>query len=222
MRAAQWEFPDPSRASSEGLLAVGGDLSVSTLLTAYRAGIFPWYGPEQPILWWTPDPRCVLFPASFRASRSLQKRVRSGRFRTTADRAFTQVISACAEVRLRAGTGTWISPEMRRAYIQLHELGYAHSIETWQEEQLVGGLYGVSLGAAFFGESMFSLATDASKVALMQLVRIAQERDFQLIDCQVPSAHLASLGAVEIPRTQFQALLATALTRPDVRGPWIL
>ena len=215
-------FPDPAQASPEGLLAIGGDLTVSTLLAAYRQGIFPWYGPEQPILWWTPDPRCVLFPEHFHISRSLGKRLRSARFQVSADRAFTEVISACARTRLDAGESTWISAEMHAAYVQLHELGYAHSIETWQDERLVGGLYGVSLGSVFFGESMFSLEPDASKVAMAHLVTKLRAQHVRLIDCQVYSPHLASLGAEEIPRTQFQQLLAAAVSDPDHLDRWNL
>jgi leucyl/phenylalanyl-tRNA--protein transferase len=197
-------FPPVSRALAEpnGLLAVGGELTTERLLTAYRRGIFPWYGADQPILWWSPDPRAVLVPAEVRVSRSLRKVLRRGRYRLSADIAFEAVVRGCAAPR--AGqSGTWITAGMLRAYISLHRLGFAHSLETWLDGELVGGLYGVALGAAFFGESMFSAQADASKVALVALTRMG----FGLIDCQVPSPHLTSMGAVELPRPEFLGLL---------------
>jgi leucyl/phenylalanyl-tRNA--protein transferase len=215
-------FPPAERASPEGLLAVGGDLSPQRLLAAYRSGVFPWYSDDQPILWWSPDPRAVLFPDRFRVSRSLAKRLRSGRFTVTMDESFREVMLACAGPRQDRNAGTWITAEMIEAYSRLHEMGYAHSVETWHEDKLVGGLYGVSLGAAFFGESMFSHATDASKVALARLVAQLRRWDFRFIDCQLASDHLYSLGAEDIPRERFLALLAAALEADDRRGRWRL
>jgi len=197
-------FPDVSLALREpdGLLAVGGDLAPERILAGYRKGIFPWYGDDQPILWWSPDPRTVLFPARFKVSRSLRKTLRKGRFRITMDRAFEQVVRGCAAPR-RAGSGTWITPEMAAAYTALHNRGYAHSVEYWRDERLAGGLYGVAIGRVFFGESMFSCVTDASKVAFAFLARQLNAWGFALIDCQVYSAHLASLGAEQISRREF-------------------
>lgn len=209
------EFPPVSDALDEpdGLLCAGGDLSRPRLLEAYRRGIFPWYSAGQPILWWSPDPRAVLFPAEFRLTRSLAKSTRNRGYEVTFDRAFGEVMRQCADARLRP-EGTWISPAMLEAYEDLHRAGYAHSVETWHDGRLVGGLYGVALGDVFFGESMFSLSRDASKVALKQLVDTALARGTVLIDCQLASAHLASLGAREIPRRDFVARLASAI--PDL------
>ncbi len=209
-------FPPLQRASREynGLLAAGGDLSVPRLLAAYRRGIFPWYNDDEPILWWSPDPRMVLFPAEFKLSRSLKKRLARADYSVRVDTAFTRVMRECAVPRDGFdgnGSGTWISEQMIAAYAALHEAGHAHSIETWRidanGETLVGGLYGVALGRVFFGESMFARQTDASKIALAHLVRWLQEHDFALIDCQMNTAHLASLGAREIPRAEFAELL---------------
>ena len=220
---SKFVFPPPETASAEGLLAIGGDLSSERLLEAYRRGIFPWYSAGQPVLWWSPDPRTVLFPQQLKISRSLRKTLRHGEFRVTLDMAFCAVIDGCAAPRRNSpGAGTWITAEMRDAYCRLHAEGYAHSVEAWQGNELVGGLYGVSLGGAFFGESMFSLATDASKVALAHLVRQLDAWNFSLIDCQVASAHLFSLGAEEIPRSRFLALLAAALQAPGRHGAWRL
>jgi leucyl/phenylalanyl-tRNA--protein transferase len=190
----------------DGLLAAGGDLSPRRLLAAYRRGVFPWYAAGQPILWWSPDPRAVLFPADFRCSRSLRKSLRSRGFQYTVDRSFEDVIAACAAPRDNH-FGTWITPEMQVAYTALHRQGFAHSIETRREGALVGGLYGVRLGRVFFGESMFSLETDASKAALAHLVSLCLRDGTALIDCQLASNHLASLGSRNIPRSRFQALL---------------
>jgi leucyl/phenylalanyl-tRNA--protein transferase len=201
---AEAGFPDVSLALTEpdGLLAVGGDLSPERLLNAYRRGIFPWYSDGQPILWWSPNPRTVLDPQQPRISRSLRKLLRQGRFETSYDRCFAEVIRACAAPR-GSETGTWITDAMMQAYITLHQLGHAHSIECWQDGELVGGLYGISIGRVFFGESMFSRARDASKVAFVQLTRQLVDWQFGLIDCQVYTSHLASLGAQSIPREQF-------------------
>ncbi len=215
-------FPDVSLALREpdGLLAIGGDLTPERILTAYRRGIFPWYSDTQPILWWSPDPRTVLFPERLKISRSLRKTLRREKFTVTMDQAFRDVINACAEPRT-GSSGTWITPEMADAYSELHASGYAHSVECWSDRQLLGGLYGVSIGRVFFGESMFSRATDASKVAFAWLVRHLMDRDFELIDCQVYSPHLASLGAEEISREEFVGRLQ-ALCDADVPAsvPW--
>ncbi len=198
------DFPDVSLAlrEPEGLLAVGGDLTVERILAAYRRGIFPWYSDNQPILWWSPDPRTVLFPARLKISRSLRKTLRQARFGVTMDQAFEEVIAACAAPR-PGSSGTWITQEMAAAYSALHEAGWAHSVECWLDNQLVGGLYGISIGRVFFGESMFSRSSNASKVAFAWLVRQLSVWEFGLLDCQVYSDHLASLGAEEIPRAEF-------------------
>lgn len=214
-------FPPVELATAEGLVAVGGDLSSERLLVAYRHGIFPWYNPGQPVLWWSPDPRTVLWPHRLRITRSLRKTLRRGEFRTTFDQAFEDVIDACAGPRRRHPSGaTWITSDIRTAYCRLHQAGHAHSVETWSGNQLVGGLYGVALGGAFFGESMFSHATDASKVALAYLVDGLRSWGYTLIDCQVASPHLFSLGAEEIPRREFIAALGAALALPGHSGPW--
>jgi leucyl/phenylalanyl-tRNA--protein transferase len=202
-------FPPVESALEEppGLLAVGGDLSQARLLAGYRRGIFPWYSEGQPILWWSPDPRAVLLPQDLKVSRSLARRIRSGEFATHTDRDFPATIAACAAPRNNGG-GTWITDEMRTAYQDLHRAGYAHSVETWCGDELVGGLYGVHLGGVFFGESMFSRRTDASKVALVRLVEECQKRSVALIDCQMATRHLASLGARTVPRSQFVRQLA--------------
>jgi len=212
-------FPDPATgADPDGLLAIGGDLSPARLLAAYRRGIFPWYEAGQPILWWSPDPRAVLLPGEMRVSRSLRRTLRSGRFRTSVDQAFPGVIQACAATR--AASGTWLTPEMQAAYLQLHELGHAHAVETWQGDELVGGLYGVAIGGVFFGESMFSTATDASKVALAHLARHACGHGIALIDCQVATDHLDSLGSRHLPRTAFLDEVARLTARVGPALPW--
>jgi leucyl/phenylalanyl-tRNA--protein transferase len=205
--APEW-FPPLDQALDEpaGLLAAGGDLSPARLLAAYQRGIFPWYSPGQPVLWWSPDPRAVLFPEEFNCSRSLAKTLRNGGFEVVIDRDFGAVIDACAAPRPHA-PGTWITSEMRNAYLRLHRLGQAHSFESWRNGQLAGGLYGVRLGGVFFGESMFSRERDASKVALAHLVTVCLRNSIAVIDCQLPSPHLESLGSRTIPRQQFQALL---------------
>jgi leucyl/phenylalanyl-tRNA--protein transferase len=218
---SEFHFPPAEHASREGLLAVGGDLQPGRLLEAYRRGIFPWYNEGQPILWWSPDPRAVLFPAEINVSRSLRKTLRSGKFQVTFDRRFDDVIGACAGPRRQhADPGTWITRAMRDAYCELHRLGFAHSVETWHERKLVGGLYGVALGAVFFGESMFSRMTDASKVALVLGVRQLQRWGYTLIDCQLPSAHLERMGAHAIARADFLTLLDQALAAPGKDNPW--
>lgn len=213
-------FPDPATAATEpdGLLAMGGDLDPERLLAAYRRGIFPWYEAGQPILWWSPDPRAVLLPADLRVSRSLRRTLRSGRFRVSVDQAFPAVIAACASTR--EDSGTWITPDMQRAYGRLHQLGHAHAIETWQGDELVGGLYGIAIGRVFFGESMFSTATDASKVALCHLVGMARSHGLELIDCQVATGHLQSLGSRLLPRPAFLERVARLAALPAAPAAW--
>jgi len=213
-------FPTPDDAEPDGLLAVGGDLSPQRLLAAYRRGIFPWYEDGQPILWWSPDPRLVLFPEEFHVSRRLHRTLRQGVFAVRFDTAFAEVIRNCAEIRTSAGQGTWITQEMQDAYTRLHELGFAHSVETWQDGELVGGVYGIALGRCFFGESMFSRRSNASKVALAVLSERAPELELELMDCQMTTQHLLSLGARELPRHDFLELVREGLRFPTRRGPW--
>jgi len=221
LSASDLRFPPVDLSSPEGLLAMGGDLRAERLLEAYRHGIFPWYSEGQPILWWSPDPRAVLLPDKLKVSRSLRKSLRRGEFEVVLDTCFTEVVRRCAAPRPQFPQGgTWITPEMLHAYVHLHELGYAHSVESRRDGELVGGLYGVALGGVFFGESMFSHATDASKVALVHLVRQLQAWGFRLIDCQLPSPHLASLGAEEIRRHRFLDRLAEALRLPQRQTRW--
>ncbi len=213
------DFPDTKYASEEGLLALGGDLSPQRLLAAYRKGIFPWYNPGEPILWWSPDPRCVIFPDQYKPQRSLKKSIRKNKFYFTFDQAFEDVINQCAAPREK-GACTWITNEMREAYIHLHRLGYAHSVEAWIDDYLAGGLYGIGLGGVFFGESMFSQVTDSSKAALNFLVSHLVAWDYQLVDCQITSPHLLRLGAVEVSRTDFLERLECALTYHGNPGIW--
>jgi leucyl/phenylalanyl-tRNA--protein transferase len=203
-----------------GLLAAGGRLDVNTLLRAYRSGIFPWYAHDDPILWWSPDPRMVLDPASVHVSHSLLKTLRNGRHEVRADTAFAEVIDNCAD--LRRDDGTWINPAIRSAYLELHEQGHAHSIEVWLDDNLVGGLYGLTIGRIFFGESMFHVQRDASKIALVQLCRQLKRWGFGLIDCQMETSHLASMGAVPIPRDAFIARLADLVNCGMAPGKWRL
>jgi leucyl/phenylalanyl-tRNA---protein transferase len=220
-RSDDFRFPPVEFASPEGLVAVGGDLRAERLLEAYRHGIFPWYNEDQPILWWSPDPRCVLLPAEIKVSRSLAKTLRSGKFRITFDAHYSDVMRACAGPRIQNPQGgTWITDEMLEAYFLLHERGYAHSVETWCNGELVGGLYGVALGGAFFGESMFSRASDASKVALVHLALRLESLGFTIIDCQMTTPHLVTLGAREIRRTEFLLRLDAALAVRNQPGPW--
>lgn len=214
------KFPDPSEAEPEGLLAVGGDLSPDRLLLAYENGIFPWYSEGDPILWFSPDPRMVFLPGDFRFSKTLLKTVSSGKFSVRADTDFALVVENCAQVQRKGQSGTWITEEMKAAYGKLHELGYAHSFETYREGELVGGLYGVSLGGAFFGESMFHLETDASKVALFHLARKCWESGFDFIDSQVPTDHMRTLGGREISRKEFLSTLESSLLKKTLRGVW--
>jgi leucyl/phenylalanyl-tRNA--protein transferase len=216
-------FPPVAKAlkTPNGLLCAGGDLSPDRILAAYARGIFPWYSEGDPILWWSPDPRMVLFPEELKVSRSLRRVVARGIFETRMDSAFPEVIRACASPR-GGQAGTWIVPEMVAAYIRLHELGFAHSVESWKDGELVGGLYGLGLGPVFFGESMFSREPDASKVALVALVERLREHDCRVIDCQQATAHLASLGAREIPRKTFAQLLEESIQYPLRGERWSL
>lgn len=214
-------FPDVGLAEREpdGLLALGGDLSVTRLVNAYRHGIFPWFGAGDPILWWSPDPRTILLPPQVRISRSLRKTLKRGHFTVSLDGAFDQVICACAEPRPDSG-GTWLVPQMIAAYRRLHRHGLAHSVEVWHQGTLAGGLYGVAIGRVFFGESMFTRVTDASKVALVHLCRTLEGWGYGLIDCQVLTGHLLRMGAVQIPRAQFVDLLDHWCELPGRTGPW--
>lgn len=214
-----YTFPPLEAASPEGLLAVGGDLNPDRLLSAYRQGIFPWYSDDQPILWWSPDPRAVLYPSKLHISKSLRKSLRTRGFEVSADRAFALVIAACAESRNR-GEGTWITSGMQDAYCALHRMGYAHSVETWHNGELVGGLYGLAIGKAFFGESMFSRVADASKTALVGLATSLAAEGYRFIDCQVVSEHLTSLGAEATPRDRFASELHEAVGFPDKAARW--
>ncbi len=205
-------FPPPEWADKDGLLAVGGDLSVERLILAYSMGIFPWYSEGQPILWWSPDPRLVLFPDELIISKTLRQALRKGLFRVTTNQAFEKVIVQCATIERKGQQGTWITKEMVDAYIRLHQAGYAHSVESWDGEELVGGLYGVMMGRVFFGESMFARKSDASKVAFATFANELARRGFELIDCQVTTEHLKRFGAREISRAEFLHRLKKALT----------
>lgn len=216
-----YNFPpiDNALEHPDGLLAIGGDLSVKRLLVAYRQGIFPWYSDDQPILWWSPSQRMVLFPECLKVSRSLRKTMRLNKFTVTMDKCFRAVMEGCATHTAKR-PGTWITQDMLEAYCRLYEQGFAHSVETWYAGQLAGGLYGVALGKVFFGESMFSRVTDASKVALVKLVHQLTRWGYELIDCEVYNQHLASLGAMEIPRPDFRTLLDKLCDMPDHNGLW--
>ncbi len=202
-------FPPIERASRDGLLAVGADLSPERLLTAYRSGIFPWYEADEPILWWSPPKRMVLKPSDVKISKSMRKIIRSGTFTITFNQDFNAVINACQQVSRKGQNGTWITDEMKAAFIKLHQLGHAKSIEVYQSNTLVGGLYGIDLGHIFCGESMFSLVPNASKTAFISLAKYAQENNYDLIDCQLHNPHLESLGAREIPRAEFLKTLSS-------------
>ena len=214
-------FPPVDEAMHEpnGLLAAGADLSPERILSAYADGIFPWFGEDDPILWWSPDPRMVLYVDEVHVSRSLGKVLRSGRFRVTFDTAFPAVLRSCAEAR-RDHEGTWITPEMEQAYIRLAELGYGHSVEAWQGDTLAGGLYGVAIGRMFFGESMFSRVSNASKTALVSLAGQLRAWGMPMIDCQMSTSHLASLGARDIPRADFLREVRLLVRQPAVPAPW--
>ena len=214
-------FPSPQLARNDGLLAIGGDLSRKRLLLAYSMGIFPWFSYENHILWWSPDPRLVLYPYEIKVSKSLKKIIKNKKFTVTIDQAFDQVINCCAKIRLQNNEGTWINEDMIKAYCGLHESGFAHSVEAWHEGELAGGLYGVSLGKFFSGESMFTRVNNASKVALVFLVEYLRELSFDMIDCQVFTEHLVNFGAREILRKDFLKQLEKALRSPTKKGCWV-
>ncbi|BBD07506.1 leucyl/phenylalanyl-tRNA--protein transferase [Desulfovibrio ferrophilus] len=215
-------FPDPNEADADGLLAFGGDLSVQRLVESYARGIFPWYGPGDPILWWSPDPRLVLEPEDLHVSRSLRRVINSRRFEISVDTGFRSVICECSRAPRREGPGTWLVPEMISAYVDLHHSGWAHSVEARLDGQLVGGVYGVAVGRAFFGESMFYREADASKVAFVWLVRLLEQWGYGLIDCQQTTAHLLRFGANEIPRRSFLSRIASLVTVPVLDGAWTI
>lgn len=213
-------FPPPHFAEAEGLLAVGGDLSEKRVLLAYQMGIFPWFGEDEPILWWSPDPRLLLYPSDIYVPRRLKRIIRQQSFKITCDTAFRDVISACASVRTNNFQETWIVEDMNEAYCRLFDSGYAHSIEVWQKDRLAGGLYGVSLGGSFFGESMFSHVSNTSKIALVALCRFLDTLSFDLIDCQVKTDHLKRMGAVEVPRSLFLKKLHHSMAKQTLKGSW--
>lgn len=213
-------FPNAREASDEGLLAYGGDLNPNRLLTAYRKGIFPWFNEGDPPLWWSPNPRLVLYPQNFKTSKSLRRVIRNRGYEVRFDTNFEQVIELCSQIPRRGQEGTWLTNEMKASYIELHHMGFAHSVETYYEGELVGGFYGVSMGKAFFGESMFALMPDASKVALNALSNIFIEKCYDFIDCQVETPHLVSLGATLVSRDQFLDELEMALSKPSEIGSW--
>ena len=213
-------FPDPELSSEEGILAVGGGLDIDVLLEAYSRGIFPWYSEGSPVVWWSPDPRMVLFPERLKISKSLHQTLRKNAFEVRIDTAFSDVIERCARIPRPGQDGTWITPEMKKAYIDLHEEGYAHSVEAYLDGELAGGLYGVSLGGIFFGESMFHLARDASKVALYYLVDFSKRYDFDLIDVQQSTPHMKSLGAEDIPRSRFLEILGDSVKKGTLHQNW--
>jgi len=213
-------FPNPDLAPGDFPLAIGGDLSPERLIFAYSSGIFPWYSEGEPIMWWSPDPRMVLFPENLKVSRSLRKVIKNKGFEVRFDTDFERVINMCASVKRPGQEGTWITDEMKKAYIELHNLGYAHSVETYLDGKLVGGLYGVSIGKTFFGESMFYTVSDASKVAFVKLVEKLREWDFDMIDCQQSTPHMERFGAVEIPRKKFLEILKKSVKKKDFVGKW--
>lgn len=215
-----FEFPSVEEATSEGIVAVGGNLSPGMVLSAYRQGIFPWFSENDPILWWSPDPRFVLLPEELHISKSMKRIINKNIFTVTFDRAFSEVLLRCSKIERKGQDGTWITEDMLIAYNTLHEIGYAHSVETWQDDQLVGGLYGISLGKCFFGESMFSTVSNASKRALIHLRNFLAEKDFLFIDCQVYTPHLSSMGARDIPRSLFYSMLEEGLSYSDSPGTW--
>ena len=213
-------FPHPNEAVDDGLLAIGGDLSPKRLITAYTSGIFPWYGDDDPILWWSPDPRLILFPNKFKVSKSLRNTIKKKIFDIRIDFAFEEVIDSCKKTSRKNQTGTWITDEMKSAYIKMHKIGLAHSVEAWINNKLVGGLYGLAIGNSFFGESMFHKYTDASKVAFYYLSQLALKWNYSFIDCQVSSPHLISLGAEEISRNDFLELLSESNSYETKQERW--
>lgn len=214
------DFPHPSLADPDGLLAIGGDLSEKRLLMAYSRGIFPWYGPGSPILWWSPEPRLLLYPKQIHIPRSLRRVVNSGRFSISSDNAFVRIIQNCAETKRRGWSGTWLVPEMIDAYIRLHEAGVAHSFEAWQKSRLMGGIYGLALGKAFFGESMYYRAPDASKTALVHLMIFLRENGYHFMDCQQTTGHMLRFGAREVSRKDFLTQLEAAVAQKGITGKW--
>lgn len=218
--ALEIQFPDPNQAEKDGLVAVGGNLSPEFLLAAYTKGIFPWFNDGEPILWWSPDPRMVLFPPNFKQSASLKQSIRNRGYKVMTDKNFRQVITSCSKTERKGQKGTWITDDMIEAYVRLHEIGYAHSFETYHDNRLIGGLYGISLGKAFFGESMFFLERDASKVALFYLNELMLKWDFHFIDVQQSTTHLRSLGAKDIPRNVFLEMLDKSMKYPTKKGKW--
>lgn len=213
-------FPETHFASEEGIVAIGGDLSVKRLLLAYQKGIFPWYNEGSEILWWSPDPRFVLFTDDLKVSKSMKQVIRSNRFSVTFDTCFEQVITNCKKVKRTAQDGTWITSDMEEAYIAFHKLGYAHSVEVWEDDELVGGLYGVSIGQVFFGESMFAKVSNASKFGFIKLVESLKLKGFRMIDSQDYTAHLESLGADEIPRAEFEKIISLDQQLEGKVGSW--
>jgi len=214
------DFPPAWLARSDGLLCIGGDLSPERLVLAYENGIFPWFSKDEPFLWWSPDPRLVLFPKDINISKSLNKKIKKNLFKVTIDNAFERTIVSCSGPRKNEHEGTWLVDEMIASYIKLHTQGYAHSIETWRDDQLVGGLYGVCLGGSFFGESMFSFESDASKIALVALANYLKQHSFDLIDCQVTTDHLLNMGACEISRNSFLDIIFKSVKRKDIKNIW--
>ncbi len=214
------DFPPAWLARSDGLLCIGGDLSPQRLLLAYKNGIFPWFSMDEPFLWWSPDPRLVLFPEEINISKSLKKKIKKNLLTVTIDNAFEQTIRSCAKPRKKEHEGTWLVDEMIDAYIQLHNMGYAHSIEIWRGNKLVGGLYGICLGGSFFGESMFSFENDASKIALVALSNYLKKQRFDLIDCQVTTTHLLNMGACEISRNSFLDIINKSVKRKEFKNIW--
>ena len=215
-----FQFPSVDKSTPEGIVAVGGNLSPGMLLSAYRQGIFPWYANDDPILWWSPDPRCVILPQDLHVSKSMRKILKHDILRVSLDTCFSEVVASCQTIPRKNQGGTWITEEMREAYKKLHDLGFAHSIEVWDGKMLVGGLYGLSLGHCFFGESMFSRVSNASKVALIRLMEILIELEFELFDCQIYSPHLDTIGATQITRDEFLRRLKKSLRAETVRGSW--
>lgn len=220
LQKKDYTFPHASQANADGLLAVGGDLNPERLIYAYANGIFPWSDSDKTILWWSPDPRMVMFPEDFKISASLKQKIKSGKFTIKFDTQFDKIIENCAQTPRKHEDSTWITAKMKKAYGKLHQIGVAHSIETFFEDNLVGGLYGVSIGNIFFGESMFHTLSDASKVAFAALIDFAKSNDFSLVDCQMNTKHLESLGAREIPRSKFLKIISESIAKPSIIGKW--
>jgi len=213
-------FPDPSTSTKEGAVAIGGDLSIERLLRAYALGFFPWYNPDEPIIWWHPDPRFIIIPHEIRVTKSMRSYFSKEKFQLSFDQCFTDVVTACEEIKRRDQPGTWITDQIKDAYTALHDYGVAHSVEVWQDGDLVGGLYGVSLGKVFYGESMFSKVSNSSKFALIALASILDKQEFELIDCQMPNPHLKSMGGRFVGRERFIEILEHNQTEPTLMGDW--